>query len=172
MMNSMAMWCLAASVALISVTGLQAADEPAAKGKKKAQAAGAGNQVFNVPKEVELTAEQQEKLMQLKKEFGPKLAELQKKLDGVLSADQIQARKDAVAKAKADNLKGKERQQVIDTALNLSAEQKTKWTAAQAEVQELQAKVRAKMGEFLTDEQKAQIPGFAKKKTKKNQPSN
>ena len=165
-MKSVALWCLTAGLTLVSLTGVQAADE-AVKGKKK-NAAGAGNPVFNLPKEVELTAEQQEKLMAVKKEFGPKVAELQKKLDGMLSADQIQARKDVMAKLKNDtSVKGKARQEAIDAALNLTSEQKSKWEASQGEMKALQAEVRGKIAAFLTEEQKAKVPSLAPKKTKK-----
>lgn len=162
-------WILCGLTAVLTCATLStgyAADEPA-KGKKKATP-GAGNQAFNLPKEVVLTDEQKAKLDELKKEHGPKLAEIQKKLDEVLSAEQKQARKDAQAKAKTDNLKGKDAQAAVMAALKLTDEQKTKYEAAQAEMREAAGKVRAKIAEFLTDEQKAKVPGLAPKKAKKN----
>lgn len=165
-MRTIANWCLMAGLTIAVVTGAHAADGAAKeKGKKKPEP---GAQIFNLPKEVELTAEQQEKVAALKKEFGTQAAEAQKKVDDVLTAEQKQARKTASDKAKADKLKGKDAQAAIEAALNLSDEQKTKWTAAQAEFRELQGKVRAKMAEFLTDEQKAKVPGLAPKKPKKS----
>ena len=54
------------------------------KGKKKAGMA-AGQQIFNLPKEITLTDEQKTKLEEIKKEHGPKLAELTKKMDDTLT---------------------------------------------------------------------------------------
>ncbi len=164
-MKTFATWCLAAGLTLMALTGAPAAEEAAKeKGKKKAEP---GAHIFNLPKEVELTAGQQEKVAALRKEFGAQAAEAQKKVDDVLTAEQKQARKDATAKAKADNLKGKESQAAIEAALKLTDEQKTKWTTAQTEFRDLQGRVRAKMAEFLTDEQKAKVPGLVPKKAKK-----
>lgn len=160
-MKTFATWCLAAGMALLSLAHLQAADEP--KGKKKAEP---GAQAFNLPKEITLSAEQQEKLAALKKELGPKVAAAQKKIDEILTADQKAARKAAQEKVKADNLKGKAAQEAVEAALKLTDEQKTKFTAAQAEMREVQALVKSKMAEFLTDEQKAKVPGLVPKKPK------
>uniref|UniRef100_A0A7C4QPP8 Periplasmic heavy metal sensor n=1 Tax=Schlesneria paludicola TaxID=360056 RepID=A0A7C4QPP8_9PLAN len=148
----------------IAAGSVAVAQDAQKKGKKNTP--GANSSVFQLPKEVSLTAEQETKLDALKKEFGPKLAEVQKKLDDLLSPEQKQARKDAAAKAKSEKLKGKAAQEAIFGALKLSPEQKEKYEAAQKELQELQAKVRAKMAEFLTDEQKAKIPALAPKKKK------
>ena len=151
---------------LVSLAGVNAAEEAGTKGKKKAQA-GANHPVFNILKDVELTEEQKEKVAAIKAEHGPKLAELQKKQDSILTPEQVAARKEALAKVKSDNLKGKERQAAIDTALSLTPEQKEKWTAAQGELREAQGKVRAKFSEFLTEEQKAKVPELSAKKGKK-----
>jgi Skp family chaperone for outer membrane proteins len=137
------------------------------KGKKKTQAAGAGSQAFQLPKEITLTAEQQAKLDALKKEHGPKLAELQKKVDEILNSEQVQARKDALAKAKTDKLEGKARREALESALKLTPEQKTKWDAAQKDLQAKTAEVRAKIAEFLTEEQKAKVPNLVPKAKKK-----
>ena len=156
---------LSMALALATATSIAVAQDAPKKGKKKAQA-GANAQVFQLPKDVTLTAEQQEKLDALKKEHGPKVAELQKKVDEVLTAEQIQARKDVAAKIKEEKVTGKARQQRIEEALKLTAEQKTKWDGAQKELQEFQGKVREKIAEFLTDEQKAKVPALSRKRKK------
>lgn len=162
-MKSFVVWCLAAGVTCGMFVGASIAQE--AKGKKNA-APGQNAQVFNLPKEVELTEAQQEKLLALKKEYGPKVAELQKKIDDVLTADQLAARKSAAAKAKADNVTGKARQEALAAAVKLSPEQQKKSDALQAEMRELQGKIRGQIAGFLTDEQKAKVPNLAPK-TKK-----
>lgn len=171
-MKQMVAFCLAATVIAASVSSAFAADDTGTKKKKKADA-GANAQVFKLPDTVQLTPEQQEKLDALKKEHGPKVAELQKKADDVLTPEQKAARKDALAKAKTDQVKGKAQREAVMTALNLTPEQKTKWDAAQAEVKAYNATVRGKIGELLTDEQKASIPEFSGgKKKKKNKNAN
>ncbi|GIX05205.1 MAG: hypothetical protein KatS3mg114_1074 [Planctomycetaceae bacterium] len=136
------------------------------KGKKKDAQPGANHPVFQLPRDVDLTPEQQAKLDALKKEWGPKVAEAQKKLDDILTPEQRQARKDAQARAKSENLKGKAAQQAIEDAMKLTADQRTKYQQAQAELQDLQAKIREKIAEMLTEEQRAKIPAFSKKKKK------
>ncbi len=166
-MKSMVVWCLAAGMMVASVSLASAADD-AVKGKgKKGQAGGQNAQVFKLPDTIQLTADQEEKLSALKKEYGPKVAELQKKADGILTAEQKTARKDAMAKVKADNLKGKARQEAIDSALNLTADQQEKLKAVQAEQKELNGKIKDKIAGFLTEEQKAKLPA-PQKKGKKN----
>lgn len=150
------------AVLAVSMSLCHAADEPASKKKGLP-----GQQIFQLPKEVELTADQQAKLDALKKEHGPKLAELQKRVDEILSMEQKTARKEAIAKAREEKLKGKEAREALEAALKLTPEQKEKWTAAQAEIQAAQGKVRERIAEFLTDEQKAKVPGLAPAKKKK-----
>jgi Spy/CpxP family protein refolding chaperone len=154
---------LSIALALATATSVVfAQDAPKKKGKKGEP--GANSQVFQLPKDVTLSAEQQAKLDALKKEHGPKVAELQKKIDEVLTPEQRQARKDAAAKNKEEKLKGKQAQERLNAALKLSPEQKTKWDAAQKEMQEYQGKIREKIGEFLTAEQKAKVPALNRKK--------
>jgi Skp family chaperone for outer membrane proteins len=156
---------LSLAAGLLAMTTLSA-DAQEKKGKKNAQA-GAGSQAFQLPKEITLTTEQQAKLDALKKEHGPKLAELQKKVDDLLTAEQKQARKDAVAKAKTDKLEGKARREALESALKLTPEQKTKYDAANKDLQAKVTEVRGKIAEFLTDEQKAKAPNLVPKGKKK-----
>lgn len=155
---------LGLAAGLIAVTTLSA-DAQEKKGKKNA--AGAGSQAFQLPKEITLTAEQQTKLDALKKEHGPKIAELTKKVDDILTSEQVQARKDAAAKAKTDKLEGKSRREALESALKLTPEQKTKWDAANKDLQAKTTEVRGKIAEFLTDEQKAKAPNLVPKGKKK-----
>jgi len=155
---------LGLAAGLIAMTTLSA-DAQEKKGKKNA--GGANNAAFQLPKEITLTTEQQAKLDALKKEHGPKLAELQKKVDEILSSEQVQARKDAVAKAKTEKLEGKARREALESALKLTPEQKTKWDAANKDLQAKTTEVRGKIAEFLTDEQKAKAPNLVPKAKKK-----
>jgi hypothetical protein len=143
------------------VTQAAWSQEPAKPGKKPAAAP--GSYLFNLPKEVTLTAEQQAKLDAIKTEYGPRATSAQKKLDGILSGDQLKARKAAQDKAKAEKLTGKAQQALIDEALQLTPEQKTSYGAATEELRALQTEIRGKLAEFLTEEQKAKVPFLAKK---------
>jgi Skp family chaperone for outer membrane proteins len=156
---------LSLAAGLLALTALSA-DAQEKKGKKNADA-GAASQAFQLPKEITLTPEQQAKMDALKKEHGPKLAELQKKADDLLTAEQKQARKDAIAKAKTDKLEGKARREAIESSLKLTPEQKTKYDAAQKELQAKTTEVRGKIAEFLTEEQKEKVPNLVPKAKKK-----
>ena len=131
--------------------------------KEKQIAAAASSPVFQLPKEVELTAEQQAKLEAVKKEYAPKVAELQGKLNEILSPEQRKARKEAADKAKEDKLTGKERTQAVTQALKLTPEQQDKWDKTQKELNDLTASIRGKIGDFLTEEQRMKVPGLKKK---------
>lgn len=141
------------SLLLSIVASVGAADEAKGKGKKKDAAVG-GQQVFQLPKEITLTDDQQAKLDSLKKEHSPKLAELTKKLDEGITDEQKKARHDAMGKAKADGKKGKDAQAEIEAALNLTDEQKKKRAEVQPDLAKLQASIKEQIHAMLTDDQK------------------
>jgi len=143
---------------------LTAGSAEAAKEKKKPD--GSANPVFAIPKEITLTAEQQTKLDAIKKEEGPKVAELTEKLDAVLTAEQKTARKEAAAKAKADGKKGKDAATAVEEALKLTDEQKKQRAEVQPEMAKLQASIKEKIHGLLTDEQKAHYKLPKAKKSK------
>ena len=160
LVRAMFVWGLMLSV--VAMAG--AADEAKGKGKKKEAAAG-GQQVFQLPKEITLTDDQTAKREALKKEHSPKLAELAKKLDEGITDDQKKARREAMAKAKADGKKGKEAQADIEAALNLTDEQKKKRAETQPEMAKLQASIKEQIHALLTDDQKSH---YKLPKTRKN----
>jgi len=149
LMRVMFVWGLMLSV--VAMAG--AAEEVKAKGKKKEAALG-GQQVFQLPTEITLTEEQQAKLEALKKEHSPKLAELAKKLDEGITDDQKKARREAVAKTKADGKKGKEAQAEVEAALSLTDEQKKKRAEIQPEMAKLQQSIKEQIHAMLTDDQR------------------
>lgn len=149
---------------LSMLASVGSAQEAKGKGKKKDAAAG-GQQVFQLPKEITLTDDQQTKLEALKKEHSPKLAELAKKLDDGITDDQKKARREAIAKAKADGKKGKEAQAEIEAALNLTDEQKKKRAETQPEMAKLQLSIKEQIHALLTDDQKTH---YKLPKTRKN----
>ena len=157
---------LVLTLAVLIATPALAADK-----KKKKKRKGRKTPVaVKVPKGIELTVDQKKQVAAINKEFGPKLAEVQKAVNGVIRKEQRQARNAANKKAKADGVKGKARQAAIQAALNLSDEQKAKMKELTKKRQDVQKAARAKFVEILTDEQKAKLPkkkGKKKKKKKK-----
>jgi len=142
--------CLGLVLTMASSSAVMAQEK--GKGKKKA---GQALPVFAIPAEIKLSEEQTAKVEELKKSEGPKVAELQKKLDDLLTADQKAARKEAMAKAKADGKKGKEAQAAVEEALKLNDEQKKQRSELQAEMSKLQLSIKQQIHGLLTDEQKS-----------------
>jgi len=133
----------------------------AVKGKKKD---GASSAVFAIPKEITLSAEQQTKLDEIKMEQVPKIADLNEKLDSILTSEQKTARKEAAAKNKADGKKGKEARAAIEEAINLTDDQKKQRSETQPELAKLQLSIKQQIYGLLTDEQK---PNYKLPKAKK-----
>jgi Skp family chaperone for outer membrane proteins len=154
--------CLGMIVAITATANVADAAKEA-KGKK---ANGQANPVFAIPKEITLTAEQQTKVDEIKKEQGPKVAELTTKLDAVLTAEQKSARKEATAKNKADGKKGKEAKAAVDEAMKLTDEQKKQQSELQPEFTKLQQSIKEQINGLLTDEQKTHYKVPKAKKAK------
>jgi hypothetical protein len=108
---------------------------------------------FKLPKGIELSAGQQEKLAALKARVAPKLAELQKQIDAVITKERRQAQSAAMQKAKAAGKDKKEILQAGQEALRLTDDEA-------ATLQQLQA--------LLTDEQEAKLAELKGKGTDKN----
>jgi DNA-binding MarR family transcriptional regulator len=128
------------------------------KAKKKDRPNAAVEAAFALPKEIELTAEQNEKVAALKKEYTPKLTELSAKVNAVLTDEQKKARQEASKKAKDDGKKGKEAKAAVDEALKLTPEQKKQMDELQPKLQAMQNEVREKVTSLLTDDQKSKLP--------------
>jgi hypothetical protein len=162
-MGRIAMKVVLSLVACLAVSGVVFGAD-AVKEKKGKPVPGA--QFFALPEEITLTAEQQTKLDELKKEHGDKLKDLVTTRDEILTKDQKKARGEAQKSARQAGKKGKEIQTAIDEATMWTEGQKDKYTKAEAEVQTLGAEVKAKVTALLTEEQKAKLP--KPKKNKKN----
>jgi len=150
----------------VVVAGASTFGADAVKEKKVKPVPGA--QFFALPEEITLTAEQQTKLDELKKEHGDKLKALVVARDEILTKDQKKARGDAQKSAREAGKKGKEIQTAVDEATMWTEGQKDKYTKAEAEVQTLGAEVKAQVTALLTEEQQAKLPK-PKKNKKKNQ---
>jgi Spy/CpxP family protein refolding chaperone len=116
---------------------------------------------------IDLTAEQQAKVELVRKEFQPKLAEIQKRRNQIMTKDRRQTEKDARQAAKDSGKKGKDVKAAVDAALRLPPEEAERLAAIQKEQQALVAQIDERVRALLTDEQKAKLPKKAAKKKKK-----
>lgn len=111
---------------------------------------------FTLP-EIEFSEEQQMKVQEIRKEFLPKLTENRKKWDGVITSEQVQARREALQKARSEGKEGRELQNAANAAIKLTDEQRNQRAAAQKERDELSAQIRTKLIALLTEEQRRTI---------------
>ena len=136
---------------------LLAADGKAKKkGKKKARPAPT---VVQVPKTIDLTAEQKKTLAAINNEYGPKFLGARDKRDGILTADQKQARAAAFKANRQAKRKGKAARTAVDAALNLTDEQKQAYKKAQKAVAAIRKEARDKFLAVLTPEQRQKLRG-------------
>jgi hypothetical protein len=106
----------------------------------------------------------------LKEQYAPKLAESQKKISAIVSADQRKAQQEAEKAAKEAGKKGREAREEGIAALKLSSEERSKYEQARAEQQQIQNEARTALQAVLTPEQRAELPSKGKgKKKNKNQ---
>ena len=99
-----------------------------AKGRGKQAGAKARPQVQILPQQLleglELTDEQKAKLAEIEKQMKAPMVEARKAVDGLLTDEQKEARKAAMAKAKEEGKKPQEAQKAVDEALKLTPEQR------------------------------------------------
>ena len=95
---------------------------------------------------------------------APKLKEAQAKVDGVLTAEQRSAKKQAQKNAKSSGKKGKQAKADVAAAMKLTDEQKTKLAAAESELKSAQAAITRDLRGVLSPEQMAKVGLKTKKK--------
>ncbi len=136
------------------------------KKEKKAPPNPATQFAEKVLKGIDLTDAQKTQLKEIEKEFGPKLADVVKKMD-VLTPDQKKARAEAAKAAKAAGKKGKEAREAVEAAVKLTDDQKAKMAEARKELGPLENQLREKVLAVLTPEQKEKLPQPKKHGNKK-----
>lgn len=145
--------CLVAALLMTATANAQEKPKQRAAGAKRA----ANAQVFQLPKTITLTEEQQAKLKALQEEYSAKWAAALKKQNEILTPEQRTARAEANKANREAKKSGKEAQEAVMAALKLTDEQKAKWEAAQKEVAELRKEIEQKKRELLTPEQKEKL---------------
>ena len=147
---------LTLGVVLLMASALAAAPKKGKGKKKKAPRCPAAQRVDRMLSGLTLTDEQKAKLDEIKKEFGPKLMEVMKKMD-VLTPEQKKARAEAAKAAKAAGKKGKEAREAVEAAVKLTDDQKAKMAEVKKEMGPLQKELTQKVLAVLTPEQKQQL---------------
>lgn len=156
------------NVAIVTLAMMIAAPAMAQDEKKKGKRAraekreGAKRQTAQVPlqflENIKLTEAQEVKLAAIKKELGPKFAEVRKRTRAILTPEQQKARTQAMKAAKGAGKKRKETMAAVEKAMKLTDAQKKGMAEAKKLTAALQQQLRAKVETILTDEQKAALP--------------
>lgn len=111
-------------------------------------------QQFFTIRGVEFTADQKEKIAELRKKYVPQLAETQQKLGGVYTREQRQARREALQAARKAGKRGRELRQAAENAVKLTDDQKKQIQAAHKERDAIVQKIQTEVRELLTAAQK------------------
>lgn len=151
----------------MAIAGPVIAQEKAKRKERKRPGPARQREVRLVPlrllEGIELTDEQKTTLKELRKEMGPKLQEIRKKMIGIISDEQRKARAEAVKAAKEAGKTGKELREAVQAAVKLTEEQKAKMAEVRKAMGELQKEIRQKIVEMLTPEQREAVKAKLKK---------
>jgi Spy/CpxP family protein refolding chaperone len=155
---------LALAISLLTVGNALADTEKKCARKGHAQSA-ERREGFGGLSRLNLSADQQAKVAELKKEYGPKFKEIWEAKKAILTPEQKKARDEAISAAKAAKAEGKKPGNVrkaIAAAVNLSPEQQAKMAKLDKAAAELRTEVRTKVLAVLTPEQVAQLKEMKK----------
>ena len=164
---------LVTSVALAIAVPLMAQEKPKRKPAKLSPTAQAMMRMMNLwetLKGLDLTDEQQEKLKGIRDESGPKMKEIMEKMGEIVTEEQKKAFQDAAKKAKQEGKKARAFFVAVQSAGDLTDEQKEKLDKLAPEIQGVQRKMMKSIMGILTPEQKEMMKqkrGPRKKKAKK-----
>jgi len=137
---------------------------PAVAAKKNKGQRNPADQIKKKLAEADLPTDTLEKAKKIVDENGPKLKEAHAKVNGVLTAEQQTAKKQARKSAKASGKKGKQAKAEIEGAVKLTAEQKTKLASAESELKSARANLTKELGGVLSRDQMAKVGLKTKKK--------
>jgi len=163
---------LAVTIALLLTVPAMAAGEKKKKAARVKLSATA--QVFlrmdklrTALEEMDLTAEQQEKLKKIREEQGPKMKEAFGKMGDILTQEQKDAAKAASEEAKKAGKKGRAFFVAVQAACTITDEQKEKLDKLAPEFATLQQKSARAVRGVLTPEQKKELQEKLQPKRKK-----
>ena len=153
-------------VGLVATTNAQDADKKTKKQMERAVKNTAG-QMMKFYGPAKLTDEQKEKAMGVIKSHMKELVELRKAQDKLLTDEQKEARKEAMAKAKKDGLKGQKMFQAAFKAMGLSDEEKKEFDKAKKKINEHMNKMKEEINKSLSEDQLGMLKKKGGKKGKK-----
>lgn len=172
---------LALAVALAMTAPLMAQEKKAAKGKGTkispiARAMLRTGKIHDTLADLDLTAEQKEKLGKIHKELGPKVGEVSAKLEDILTEEQLTAAGEAAKKAKEAGKEIRAGVVAIEAAVKATDEQKEKLDALAKELVTMNREMTKAIRGILTPEQKekwkkALAPKVRKPREKKDKPA-
>jgi len=166
---------LAAIVALLLAAPSVAAERPKGKGKAPqlsptAQAMLRMERLRETLDELDLTAEQKERLGKVREEFGPKMKAIFEKIEEVLTEEQRSAAEEAMKQAKEADKKGRELFAAIEAAIKLTDEQKEKMDAIAPEIRDVQREMMKVIRGILTPEQRENLTKRMQPQPKQRKP--
>jgi len=113
--------------------------------------------LIRLPEGLAITPAQEAAIAQIRREEGPKLVELLKRLNDTTTPQQKQAAADARKQALAAGLTGEALEQAIAAAVQLTPEQIAERERIDEEWQAFQLKVLLRLESILTAEQRAEL---------------
>lgn len=141
------------TVALLIALPAMAQEKKRGEGKGRGPRGG-GEGMMRMFDGLDLTAEQKEKIQEIRKQFEGKVADARKKQDEILTPEQKKAREEAGKKAREEGKSRMESFRAMMEAVKLTDEQKEKLEAARKAVGDLEKEQREKVMNVLTEEQK------------------
>ena len=173
-MKWMSLFCfgLALSVASVAIadeatTKSKPEEKAKSEGKAKPKSTRGPKATQRVLGKIEIADDQKEKIAAIDQQFAEELAALTKARADILTTEQKKAEKEANAANKAENKTGADAKKAIDTALNLTDEQKAKMKEWQKTQTEFNGKVVEALKKVLTPEQQEKLPKTGESKAKK-----
>ena len=151
------------TAALITILALSPSLAAGKKNKDKRDATTAIKKKLSA---ADLPADVREKVNKVLTDDSPKLKDAQAKVDAILTTEQKQARQQAQKEAKANGTKRKQAQALIDAAMKLTSEQRSKLSAAESELKSAQAALMKDLQAVLTAEQMEKAGLKIRKKNK------
>jgi Spy/CpxP family protein refolding chaperone len=148
---------LALAVSLVMVGSLFAQEKEKKAPREGRRPGGMLERLDEMVKNLNLTDDQKAKLEEIKKEYAPKVKELEQTREGILTPEQKTARAEAMKAARAAGKRGPEARKDVEAAMKLTDEQKTKMADARKAIEALQKEIHEKVVAILTPEQKAKL---------------
>ena len=120
--------------------------------------------------EMDLTAEQKEKLGKVREEMGPKMKEIWGKVKEILTDEQRNAAEEVMKKNREAGKKGREAITAVEAAIKVTDEQKPKMDKVGEELLTLQREAVKKITEILTPEQREKLQEKMRPPRRRQQP--